>query len=331
MNENPLVSIILPTYNVKQYLTQCLDSVIGQTYDNIEIVIVIDGATDGSYDVAKEYAKKDSRVRVIWQENAGSGPARNNGLSQAAGEFAIFVDPDDYVDPNMVEVLLETIKKENVDLVLSGYRTFYENKSKESSCTSFSRSVLKSRSDARRKYLEYLASGLLGAPTRKLYKMSVIRDNDIEFPDLRRSQDIVFNYRYYNYVNSVCLIDKVFYHYRVDEQQYNLKLKKDYYKTLAHIYREVVQLCKEWDVGYTEKEYAEFCNFLLPSIISNIEANRRRGESIDQLIKDATVQEIVQRSTPRRKDQRLFKFAINRKYMFMLYLLVFLKKTVKRR
>ena len=118
MDEMSLVSIILPTYNVEPYLEKCLFSVTRQTYKKIEVIIVIDGATDGSYEIAKRVAEKDQRVRVIWQNNAGSGPARNNGIDHAKSEYIIFVDPDDFVDSNMVQLLMETQAKENVDLIL---------------------------------------------------------------------------------------------------------------------------------------------------------------------------------------------------------------------
>lgn len=331
MDNTPLVSIILPTYNVKPYLAKCIDSIIRQTYNNIQIIVVIDGATDGSYEIAREYADKDSRVEVIWQENAGSGPARNNGLQHANGEFVIFVDPDDWVDADMVQILVDTQQKEKVDLIMSGYKTFYENETKEATCTDYKYEKKQSQKEVRRNYIKYLSKGLVGAPTRKLYKMSIIKKYEIEFPDLRRSQDVVFNYRYYDCIGSACLIENVFYHYRIDEQEYYLKLKRDYYRTISLIYNSIVEMCDGWDVGYTEKDYIEFCNHLFPSVISNIEANKQRKESINDIIEDVTIQEIVQRSNPPRIDQKLFKYAIESKRYVLINILVAIKKIMKHR
>lgn len=331
MNKKAIVSIILPTFNVSKYLPQCLDSVVGQTYKNIEIIVVIDGATDGSYEIALSYAEKDDRVKVIWQENAGSGPARNNGLNNAKGEYIIFVDPDDWVEKDMVDTLLKIQQRENVDLILTGYKTFYENESSQETCTDFESQKIDKQNEVRRNYLVYLSSGLLGAPTRKMYKMSIIKEHDIMFPNLRRSQDVVFNYRYYNFIESVYVSDTVFYHYRINEGEYNLKLKKDYYLTIAFIYNEIVNLCKQWDVGYQEEEYAEFCNFMLPSVIANIEANITRNESIDGLIENSTIQELVKRSSPSRMDQKLFRWAICSKLPVFINVLVLVKRKVKHR
>ena len=92
----PKVSVIVPTYNVEPFLLQCLTSIAEQTYKNFECIIIIDGATDRSFEIAKDFCKHDARFRVYWQENAGSGPARNNGLDKSTGDLIMFVDPDDW-------------------------------------------------------------------------------------------------------------------------------------------------------------------------------------------------------------------------------------------
>ena len=109
-NDNiPLISIILPTYNVASFLLQCLESTNAQTYPNYEVIIIIDGATDGSFEIAKEYCERHEKFNVYWQENAGSGPARNAGLSKSSGEFVMFVDPDDWIEKDL---LINLFKKE---------------------------------------------------------------------------------------------------------------------------------------------------------------------------------------------------------------------------
>ena len=117
MDSNPLISIVLPTYNVACYLEQCLESIKRQTYHNIEVIVVVDGATDGSYEIAKDFCKKDCRFTVYWQDNAGSGPARNNGLSHVKGEFVMFVDPDDWIEPELLEKLYISQQEGDYDLV----------------------------------------------------------------------------------------------------------------------------------------------------------------------------------------------------------------------
>lgn len=117
-NFSPKVSVILPVYNVGKYLRQSLDSLINQTLKEIEIICVDDGSTDDSYDILEEYKEKDSRIKVIHKANKGTGAARNDGLRLATGECIGFVDPDDWVKPNMFERLYQEIKEKNLDIVM---------------------------------------------------------------------------------------------------------------------------------------------------------------------------------------------------------------------
>ena len=98
----PKVSVIIPVYNVEKYLGPCLDSILGQTLNNIEVICVDDGSTDRSLDILREYEKRDARVKVLTQPNTNAGAARNKGIQQARGEYLSFLDSDDHFDPTML-------------------------------------------------------------------------------------------------------------------------------------------------------------------------------------------------------------------------------------
>lgn len=117
----PLVSIIVPVYQVKEYIEECMESLLEQTYTNLEILLVDDGSTDGSGVMCDEYAVKDNRVQVIHQENQGLSAARNTGLNQASGECVAFVDSDDVVLPDFIETLYKLLIKYQADIALCGY------------------------------------------------------------------------------------------------------------------------------------------------------------------------------------------------------------------
>ena len=104
-DQTPLVSIIVPVYGVEQYIDRCVNSLVNQTYRNIEIILVDDGSLDGSPQLCDEWAVRDERVTVIHQQNTGVSAARNHGLDEAHGEYLYFVDADDYAEPNLIEVL----------------------------------------------------------------------------------------------------------------------------------------------------------------------------------------------------------------------------------
>ena len=125
-NEAPLISVIVPVYNVEKYLSKCIDSIIAQTYTNLEILLVDDGAKDSSGAICDEYAQRDSRIRVIHKENGGLSDARNRGIEEARGEYLGFIDSDDYIDPDMYEVLYETLTKHDADMSMCGVYELYD-------------------------------------------------------------------------------------------------------------------------------------------------------------------------------------------------------------
>lgn len=127
----PKISVIIPVYKVEEYLKRCVDSVIGQTLRNIEIILVDDGSPDNCPAICDEYAKKDDRVRVIHKKNGGVSEARNVGIEAALGEFIGFVDPDDYIEADMYEYLYDLVKKENAEISMCEFFHCYQGKEPE--------------------------------------------------------------------------------------------------------------------------------------------------------------------------------------------------------
>lgn len=127
MENQTLISVIIPVYNVEEYLHECVDSVINQTYRNLEIILVDDGSTDSSGKICDEYAEKDSRVIVVHKTNSGPSKTRNNGLKIAKGEYIYFLDSDDYLDKNALETLVETARNQNADLVFFSAESFCDD------------------------------------------------------------------------------------------------------------------------------------------------------------------------------------------------------------
>ena len=117
------VSIVIPVYRAEKYMERCVDSVLAQTYENIEVILVEDGSPDRCGEICDAYAKKDARVKVIHKENEGVSKARNTGLKEVTGEFVQFVDSDDALKPNMTELLVKNMAEQSGDLVICG---FYE-------------------------------------------------------------------------------------------------------------------------------------------------------------------------------------------------------------
>lgn len=125
--KNPLVSIIVPTYNVKHYIRECIDSILNQTYKNIEIIIVNDGSTDNSMYMINDYVTSIDKIKVINQENQGLSAARNSGIEEAKGKYIALIDSDDKVKPNFIKNLVKTAMQTNADIVRGSFRDFHGN------------------------------------------------------------------------------------------------------------------------------------------------------------------------------------------------------------
>ena len=127
MNQNPMISVIIPVYNVEIFLHDCLNSILKQTYTNLEIILVDDGSTDKSGEICDEFAKQDNRIKVIHQKNSGQAVARNNAIEICKGKFITFVDSDDIVSENLIEILYDLTQKFNTKIAMCGYKEFTNN------------------------------------------------------------------------------------------------------------------------------------------------------------------------------------------------------------
>ena len=201
-----MISVIVPVYKVERYLRQCLDSICNQTYRDLEILIIDDGSPDKCGDICEEYAQKDKRVRVFHTENKGLSAARNLGLLEAKGEYIGFVDSDDWIDPDMYEVLLQRLKETGTDISTCGlWKEYQKNRFSESICdvvfvgTETIRSLVCKR--------------ICNLVWDKLYKRKTWEG--ISFPENHNYEDIATTYKVILQAYSVSSTSKILYHYRM--------------------------------------------------------------------------------------------------------------------
>ena len=198
--ENKLISIIIPIYNVQSYLKRCLDSVINQTYKNLEIILINDGSTDSSVQIAADYAAKDSRVKLITQPNGGLSNARNHGLKVATGEYISFIDSDDYVTPDYIEYLYNLLAKYNFKYKMSlcSLMNVYPESHKEINCGNNTEALLSGKECIKDMCYNYLVDTCAYA---KLTKKELY--DHVFFPDGKLFEDIATSYRLFEQCNYV--------------------------------------------------------------------------------------------------------------------------------
>lgn len=245
----PLISIIVPVYNTEKYLDKCLDSLVNQTYYNIEIICINNGSTDNSINILEQYQKNDPRVKVINTVNEGVSIARNVGLKEVHGEYIMFVDSDDWTNLNTCEIAIDTINEYDVDVVLWSYiREFSQKSSKK---IIFESDKLFEENDCKKLHRRFVGliedelsridnADALCPVWGKLYKASLIKDNDIKFVDIRKIgtyEDGLFNLHVFKYVKKAMFINQYNYHYRKDNiSSITTKYKDNFYENWINLY-----------------------------------------------------------------------------------------------
>lgn len=209
-----MISIIIPIYNVSQYLNECIQSVVNQSYKDFECVLIDDGSSDGCEMICDQWAQKDSRIKVIHQSNQGVSKARNRGIAEAQGEYITFIDSDDWIDPNYLNELFQPIEKYNVDLVVCGLQQQYNNGTFQN--YSYKTGIIKIEKQFTNEFTDINKQFLLFGPVIKLYRKSIIQKHNIHFPpEYTYGEDLLFNYSYLEYVKAIYIVDQCLYHYRI--------------------------------------------------------------------------------------------------------------------
>lgn len=204
-----MVSIIIPVYNVIDYLPKCVESILAQSYSSFEVILVDDGSLDGSGTICDTFALKDTRVRVIHKANGGVSSARNIGLRCATGEYISFVDSDDYVGNNYLQRLVDEMDRNNADLVVGG-EINVENGNEQMFAFKSITLTQKKFSDLFSEYdLQKRCS-----PWGKLFKARIIKDAELEFNDgVHLGEDIIFMFHYIKLCEKICLTSSSEYYY----------------------------------------------------------------------------------------------------------------------
>ena len=228
------LSVILPVFNVEQYLSQCLDSIVNQTLKEIEIICINDGSTDNSAEILSKYALKDNRFIIINQENKGQGVARNKGLDIASGEYITFVDPDDWLDVHAFEAAYTEIKRNGADVLSYDYIEYRENSGKyRKRCFA---DVMKKVCDydLRKNNLYNINSVSLNQfdaiqlfVWNKLYSRDFIEKCHIRFAENKFGEDHIFSLVTFLRANKVCYLDKFFYYYRTRKTSSTVSFSDD--------------------------------------------------------------------------------------------------------
>jgi glycosyltransferase involved in cell wall biosynthesis len=333
-----MISIIVPVYNSEKTLKRCIESLIGQTYSDIEILLVIDGPTDSSEEIGKSFEKTDSRVKVIMKDNEGVSAARNTGLEHAKGEYIQFVDSDDYIAPNMCEKLLGIVDKSGVELVLCGFHHLFVNRD----IVKVPKAGTYQLKDKPEVFLDLYEAGFLNMPWNKLFKKELIHNKFDSTISL--GEDLLFNLDYMKKIEKLAIIDEPLYYYIQQKGQDTLSSKKR--KDKYDIAIKICETAKE-SFNFIIKDYSKekqealkiagdqvIYKRLILEFLDEIEGmaydktltRKQKLETIDKYMKDAYICKVNKAIGNIQIDYQIINFFLRWKFKYIVYILIYIRK-----
>lgn len=276
--QEKMVSLIIPVYNAEKSVGYCINSIVSQTYRNLEIILVNDGSTDQSLQICNNYAQLDSRVKVVDIANSGVSKARNTGLSHANGEYIQFVDSDDVISPEMVSRMVTAIETYRKDLCICGFEmiTLDENK-RPANRSSFSSGFIGHECVfTKERFLDKLAfilwrSCLLECSWNKLFRRNIIQANQISFPeDMELGEDFSFNLDYFQNINGAILLeDKMYYYLQTNKDALTRRYRENLFEEQFFLIQKFEKLIKS-NITMRESEEIELAEYAISKVIASM-------------------------------------------------------------
>lgn len=342
----PKVSVIIPIYNVEKYLDQCVHSAINQTLQDIEIILVDDESPDACPVMCDDYAKKDSRIKVVHKKNGGLGFARNSGIEVATGEYVTFLDSDDFVDLNTYEHLYNIAKANSLDAIYYKFKRF-TCKNEVMPCEATTDIKTYKGDGIKELMLDIIASEPEAKVDHKIqcssctamYRMSIIRDNNVRFHSEREliSEDMIFNLDFLKYSSCVAFNRGEHYHYRVNPTSLTSTIRTDrFWKNIIQ-YKYIIKNLNHWELN--KKDGEERCaRFMIgysrTAISQNLTSNSPKTEKKEWLksVLSDDIWNLLKNNYNWKKlpmYQRLFFSMCIEKRFFLLYMLCIVRSNLK--
>ncbi|SHH68316.1 glycosyltransferase family 2 protein [Clostridium grantii] len=331
----PKVSVIIPVYNCEKYIANCLESVLNQSYTNIEVVIINDGSKDRSQEIIKTYELIDKRIKLLNQENKGPSEARNNGLTNATGEYLVFVDSDDTIHEIYIEKLLYKSLEGGYDIVCCGY-----NEESKNGMISYNDFWFNKEKVLRNDFAKYICSGVGGTIWGKIFKRNIIVENNIRMDSkIFMCEDLLFVLNYCLYCNTFAAIPDFLYHYnRLNNYSITSNINISYLKNNITVIQNMESLLI--DIGIYEAVIEEIVISRVQSLVMGfifIEAQKFLNnkshyciKNIESIIGNEYVSSYKKSFEVKDgKDKLIMPFVKNNKY-FMVFLISITIETAKK-
>ena len=343
MKQNKIkISIVIPVYNVELFLDECINSVVNQTYKNIEIILVDDGSTDQCPVKCDEWAKRDNRIKVIHKKNAGLGEARNSGMNISTGDYICFVDSDDYIDKDTIEKIYNVLEEYDYDIIHYGFKYVDCDKNilnrymPSPTCTKYkNEKVLKD-------FFPNLINLLPGEKKFNMnfsacmcaIKMKVIEKNKWKFVSERKiiSEDIYSLSILYKSIKSVYILKEDLYSYRMVNSSLTHIYRDDRFKKVKIMYNELIKIYEEEFINERYRYlYLSYIIGCIKSIAtSNIKYSKKR-KLVLEISNDKQLKDILNNNKKETKSRKLFFWCLKNNMITLTLILAYFqsKKTIR--
>lgn len=321
-----MVSLIVPVYNSESVITRCVESILGQTYTDIEVMLLNDGSTDNSLSVCRSLEKRDVRVRVYTHENRGVSYTRTLGITLARGEYIQFVDSDDYIAPEMVEKLVEKMQIEDADMVICGCTEYHEDHEYTILPDVEGKVRVKNLSFA---YPSLFKKSILNSPCNKLYKKQYIRSY---FPEnLSLGEDLLFNLEYIRQIETIYFLKESLYYYIIRKNSLNRKYRRDSVAIAERLYTENMKFCEEFHMGAQAAAdistvFIKFLSYGLSDLYTISEYSRKEKRKMAKSwVNNENVEQAVRKASMESVQHKVAQFLIQHKCTGILEMLYKMK------
>ena len=333
---NPKVSVIVPIYNVEKYLERCLKSLVNQSLQEIEIILIDDGSTDNSPLICDQYAKQDGRIKVVHKQNQGLGMARNTGLELASGEYVVFIDSDDFIEKNAYQEMYDMIKSENAEMLITNYYEYITNTGEKKEMKTV-RNVRIVEGEEIKKVacqmvgfspLEKNEDDIGMSVWKNMYLRKFIEENQIKFYSEREyvSEDAIFQLVTVPKMKKVILSTNCYYYYcQNDNQSLSATFRESKFEEYKKLYQKEYELLETNGIIETGKYYIA-TTFLgnirahIKQLSSNRYSKKRKKELIEKIEKDTMVQAVLKWYPYDRTSmkQRVFSIALKNNWTWVI-------------
>ena len=318
MNAQPLISVIIPAYNSEETIERAVSSVLNQSYENVEAIVVDDGSKDGTADAVRGMMKDNSRVRLLSKKNAGVSAARNDGIRMASGEWFVTLDADDYIDTDMIRRLWETADECGADTVICGFRMVYDDGRKKAF------RMEEDYTDEKEEFIdavfiELYDKHMISTHSNKLYKTSLVRQNQIYYNEnLAVNEDIDFVLRYLRFCKTISVIRGVYLNYVQQETGKSLNTTFQHYGVASSLL--VLRDCDALfaDLDLSDRVFDEMnirlllhvCSFAGLMYYRSGYSDEKKMEEIAKLCDHPDFRQLLIDTKPRGLKQRIAHFLL---------------------